>query len=64
MKPFLVARLPTIETCHFISALIRGEFQILMMRLRDCGSLSLVRELQVLRNLGLNLGLEISAELL
>jgi hypothetical protein len=35
-----------------------------MMRLRDCGSLSRVRELQVLRNLGLNLGLEISAELL
>jgi hypothetical protein len=51
-------RLPTIETCHFISAQIRSEFQILMMRLRDCGSLSLVRELQVLRNLGLNLGLE------
>jgi hypothetical protein len=34
-----------------------------MMRLRDCGSLSLVRELQVLRNLGLNLGLDISVKL-
>jgi hypothetical protein len=57
----LAGRLPTIETCHFISALIRGEFQILMMRLSDCGSLSRVRELQAMGNIGLNLGLEISA---
>ena len=64
MKPFLAGRLPTIETRHFISAQICGEFQILMMRLRDCGSLSRVRELQAMGNLGLNLGLEISAELL
>jgi hypothetical protein len=64
MKPFLAGRLPTIETRHFISAQIRAEFQILVMRLRDCISLSRVRELQVLGNLGLNLGLKNSAELL
>jgi hypothetical protein len=47
---------------HF--AQIRCELQILMMLLRDCGSLSRVSEMQVIANLGLNLGLEELPELL